>query len=989
MELKELTYYYNKLKFGEDNFHDLMRFRIKKILLISTFYDAYIFEHDAKLSNQIVGEYHSLNLTTVPRIVSVPTGEAAIEKLKEESFDLIITTMRIGKYSPFDIGKKIHKTLPDIPILLLLTVKTDISLVSRNHEDLKEIEEVFLWNGNPRLFLAMIKYVEDKRNAAYDTENGFVKVILLVEDSITFSSIYLPLLYGEIMEQTQRLISEEQNDNKKYYRMRTRPKVLLVRTFEDAMEVLKRYKKHLLGIISDIEYTKNGKVDTNAGFSLIENLKKMGMDTPVMLQSSDLTKKSLADKKGVAFLHKKSPTILNEINRFIYRNLGFGSFVFRTPEGAELGRARHLTDFVSILKDIPAEALLYHSRNDHFSSWLTAHGEFEVARRLKPVKVSDFSTIEEHKEFLIRVFRDVKEQRNRGKIIDFESDSLDQEEVVIRIGSGSLGGKGRGLAFFNALLSIMEINTKISEARILIPRTIIIATGTFDQFMEENELIDVHLGRSDEDIKDKFLAGELPVETVNKLKEFIDCYDHPVAVRSSGLLEDSQSQPFAGIYATYMLPNNEKTPEKRLLQLTNAVKLVFASVFLHDAVTYIETLNYGIEEEKMAVIIQEIVGSRHGDYFYPHFSGTAQSYNFYPISHMKHSDGVATIAVGLGQSIVGGGKDYMFCPAYPGISYGTAEDLIKNSQTDFYALNLADSGRDLRGGEESTLSSLPVQTAEKHKTLTHLASVWDFRNERMIEDLSIPGPRIVNFANILKYEFFPLSRILRRLLDISQQALGIPVEIEFAVDLTKNSKEGVLPSFHLLQVRPLSVNNEDNEIDVEKIHPEDLLLYSQQSLGNGVIDTIYDILYIDPLKFDNTKTVAMQREIDEFNSFFKEEKREYILIGPGRWGSRDRFLGVPVQWGQINRAQVIVETGLKDFDVEPSQGSHFFHNLIAMNVGYFNIPYHNSGKSFIDWEYLRNRNPFKQGSFFTHVRFEKPLHIRMDGRKGHSIIIKT
>ncbi len=989
MELKELTYYYNKLKFGEDNFHDLMRFRIKKILLISTFYDAYIFEHDAKLSNQIVGEYHSLNLTTVPRIVSVPTGEAAIEKLKEESFDLIISTMRIGKYSPFDIGKKIHKTFPDIPILLLLTVKTDISLVSRNNEDLKEIEEVFLWNGNPRLFLAMIKYVEDKRNAAYDTENGFVKVILLVEDSITFSSIYLPLLYGEIMEQTQRLISEEQNDNKKYYRMRTRPKVLLVRTFEDAMEVLKRYKKHLLGIISDIEYTKNGKVDTNAGFSLIENLKTMGMDTPVMLQSSDLTKKSLADKKGVAFLHKKSPTILNEINRFIYRNLGFGSFVFRTPEGVELGRARHLTDFVSILKDIPAEALLYHSRNDHFSSWLTAHGEFEVARRLKPVKVSDFSTIEEHKEFLIRVFRDVKEQRNRGKIIDFESDSLDQEDVVIRIGSGSLGGKGRGLAFFNALLSIMEINTKISEARILIPRTIIIATGTFDQFMEENELIDVHLGRSDEEIKNKFLEGRLPEETVKKLKEFIDCCDHPVAVRSSGLLEDSQSQPFAGIYATYMLPNNEQTPDKRLLQLTNAVKLVFASVFLHDAVTYIETLNYGIEEEKMAVIIQEIVGSRHGDYFYPHFSGTAQSYNFYPISHMKHSDGVATIAVGLGQSIVGGGKDYMFCPAYPGISYGTAEDLIKNSQTDFYALNLADSGRDLRGGEESTLSSLPIQTAEKHKALTHLASVWDFRNERIIEDLSIPGPRIVNFANILKYEFFPLSRILRRLLDISQQALGIPVEIEFAVDLTKNSNEGVLPSFHLLQVRPLSVNNEDNEIDVEKINPENLLLYSQQSLGNGVIDTIYDILYIDPFKFDNTKTVAMQREIDEFNSFFKKEKREYILIGPGRWGSKDRFLGVPVQWGQINRAQVIVETGLKDFDVEPSQGSHFFHNLIAMNVGYFNIPYHNSGKSFIDWEYLRSRNPFKEGSYFTHIRFEKPLLIKMDGRKGHSIIIKT
>ncbi len=988
MKLKDLNYYYNKLKFGEDNFHDLMNFRIKKILLISTFYDAYIFEHDAKLSNQIVGEYHSLNLTTVPRIIIAPTGKDALKKMEKESFDLVITTMRIGEISPFDLSQKVHEKYPDLPVLLLLTVKTDITLVSRNQDKMSDIEEIFLWNGNPRLFLAMIKYVEDKRNVAYDTENGFVKVILLVEDSITFSSIYLPLFYGEIMEQTQRLISEEQNDSKKYYRMRTRPKVLLVRTFEEARDIINRYRDHLLGIISDIEYTRNGEIDTDAGFKLIEYLKKIKLDIPVMLQSSDKTKRDRANHTKVDFLHKKSATLLNEISRFIYRNLGFGSFIFRTPDGRELGKARHLKDFVSILKEMPAEALVYHSANDHFSSWLTAHGEFEVARRLKPVKVSDFDTIEEHKDFLIRIFKEVKEQRNRGKIIDFDIESLDQEDVIIRIGSGSLGGKGRGLAFFNALLSIMDINEHYSNARILIPKTTIIATGIFNQFMEENNLIDIHYEKTDEEIKETFLSGALSEEIEGQLSEYINYCSKPIAVRSSGLLEDSQSQPFAGVYATYMLPNDDEDPQVRLHQLISAIKLVFASVFLHEAVTYIETLNYGIEEEKMAVIIQEIVGTRHEEYFYPHFSGVAQSYNYYPISHMKHSDGVASLAAGLGQSIVGGGKNYMFCPVHPGIIYGTVEDLVKNSQTDFYALNMKDSNIDLLKGEEATLVNMPVRVAEKHKTLTHIASVWDYQNERVIDGLSSSGPRIINFANILKYDYFPLSKILGQILGISQQALGIPVEIEFAVDLTKNESEGVLPTFYLLQVRPLSVNTEEENIDFEEIDETDLLLCSRQALGNGVLETINDIIFIDPEKFDNTETISMQKEIDEFNKRLKEEGREYILIGPGRWGSKDRFLGIPVHWGQINRAQIIVETGLKDFDVEPSQGSHFFHNLIAMNVGYFNIPYHNAGDSFINWEYLKALEPVYKGTYFTHIRTEKPLVVKMDGKKGNAVIFK-
>ena len=986
MELDELNYYYNKLKFGEDNFHNLMKFRVKKILLISTFYDAYIFEYDAKLSNQIVGEYHSLNLTTVPRLVSVPTGSAALKKLEDESFDLVITTIRIGELSPFDLSAKIHETHPNLPILLLLTVKTDINLVDSNRDKMDNIEEIFLWNGNPRLFLAMIKYVEDKRNAPYDTSKGFVNVILLVEDSITFSSIYLPLLYAEIMEQTQRLISEEQNDNNKYLRMRTRPKVIMVRTFEDAVEAVQTYKKSLLGIISDIEYLHKGEIDTNAGFDFLTYLKEKEIDVPVLLQSSDASKRPRAKAMNVKFLHKKSSTLLADISQFIFRKLGFGYLLFRDSKGNEIGRARYLADFEKVLPSIPPESLVFHSQNNSFSAWLIAHGDIEIAKRVRQVQIEDFSSLEEHKDFLLQTFKRVREKRNKGKIVDFNKDNLGERDVIVRVGSGSLGGKGRGLAFFNALLTIMDLDSNFKNAAIGIPKAVILGTGVFDTFIERNNLVDVHINSTDGQIKQRFLEGLLSEEVEKQLVQLLEYCKCPVAVRSSGLLEDSQSQPFAGVYATYMLANNSDNFEERFKQLTDAIKLVFASVFLEDSVTYIETLNYGIEEEKMAVIIQEIVGNQYEDYFYPNFSGVAQSYNYYPISHMQHSEGVSNIAVGLGQSVVGGGKDHMFCPSHPQIQYQTVEDNIRTTQTDFFALKMKTSDTDLSKGEEETLALLPIKTAELHKTITHTASVWDFRNERLIEDLSIQGPRVINFANILKYNYFPLSDILVEILDISQKAMGIPVEIEFAVDLKKTTD--ILPTFYLLQVRPLSHNEEEVSIEPENTTKEKAILYSTEALGNGFIKDISDIVYIDPLKFDKTRTMDMKEEIKEINKKLKENDKDYILIGPGRWGTRDRFLGIPVHWGEINKAGIIIETGLHDFDIEPSQGSHFFHNLVAMNIGYLNIPFHHKGESFIDWDYLRTMEPIENGEFFTHVSRDIPFTILMDGKSGNAVVLK-
>ncbi|RKX81769.1 MAG: hypothetical protein DRP58_11345 [Spirochaetes bacterium] len=919
-------------------------------------------------------------------MISVPTGEAALKKLKEESFDLVISTIRIGEMTPFDLSEEIHRDHPNLPILLLLTVKTDINLIDNNLDKMGNIEEVFLWNGNPRLFLAMIKYVEDKRNAPYDTSKGYVNTILLIEDSITFSSIYLPLLYAEIMEQTQRLISEEQNDNNKYLRMRTRPKVIMVRTFEDAVEAVEAYKDSLLGIISDIEYLHNGQIDTDAGFEFLSYLKENKIDVPILLQSSDASKRPRAESIDVKFLHKKSPTLLADISQFIFRKLGFGSLIFKNTNGEEIGRARYLSDFEKILPLIPPEVLVYHSQNNSFSAWLIAHGEIEIAKKVRPVQISDFSSLEEHKDFLLQTFKRVRKKRNKGKIVDFNKDILGESDMIVRVGSGSLGGKGRGLAFFNALLTIMNIDSKFKNSAIRIPKSIILGTGVFDLFIETNNLVDVHINLDDEKIKQRFLDGILSKEVEAQLIELLEYCSCPIAVRSSGLLEDSQSQPFAGVYATYMLSNNHDIFTERLKQLTDAIKLVFASVFLEEAVSYIETLNYGIEEEKMGVIIQEIVGHQYEDYFYPNFSGVAQSYNYYPISHMNHSEGVANIAVGLGQSVVGGGKDHRFCPAHPEIEYENIEDKLRTSQTDFFALNMKPVSADLSKGEEETLVHLPIRKAEKHKTLTHAASVWDNQNERLVEDLSLPGPRVIDFANILKYNFFPLSEILVEILDISQKAMGIPVEIEFAVDLKKTTES--LPTFYLLQVRPLSHNEEEVFIEPENLTKEKSILYSTAALGNGFIKDISDIVFLDPQNFDNTKTIEMKEEIKQLNNKLKEQNKNYILMGPGRWGTRDRFLGIPVHWGEINMAGIIIETGLYNFDIEPSQGSHFFHNLVAMNIGYLNIPYHHKGNSFIDWDYLRSIEPIESREFFTHISRETPFTILMDGKAGNAVILK-
>jgi len=988
MKLEELNYYYNKFKFGEDIFHQLMQKRVREILLVSTFYDAFIFEQDGRLSEQIFGEYRQLNLTTTPRITSVPTGEEALIKMKEQSFDLVITMMRIGEVSPFQLAKEVKMDNPDLPVLLLLNVASDYVIWENHPNDQQYIDDVFLWNGDTKLFLAMVKSVEDKMNLAFDTANGLVRVILLVEDSVHYYSLFLPSLYAVVMKQTQKLIEEEVSDINKRLRMRIRPKVILVHDYDEALALYEKYSEYLLCLISDVRYKIGGEVDAQAGIKLIKHIMKTNSNLPMILQSSETENEIIAKDLGVFFLDKNSKQLFSELRSYMVYNLGFGNFCFRDEEGNIIEEAANIAEFENKILKIPEETLVFHSKFNHFSNWLIAHGEVQIAKKIRPMKIEDFSSREELRDFLYHVFRTVRIDKNRGKIINFDALSLSEMNQIIRLTDGSLGGKGRGLAFLNALLCTMDYEQKFDSISISLPSTAIIGTMEFDQFVESNEILQNIVGKNDVEIDAIFMAGTLSDQLVARLEVYLDEITYPVAVRSSSLLEDSQAQPLAGVYRTFMLPNNHPDKLYRLRQLMDAIKLVFASVYLSDATAFLEALNFKAEEEKMAVIIQEVVGCLKGEhYYYPHISGVAQSYNFYPTSHMLHTDGIANIALGLGKSVVEGKLNFRFCPRYPNIDMLPQQEMVRSSQKEFFALDLLLNDTDLSKGEEVTLAKLTIKDAEKHDSLRIIASVWDYENYRLTENLSERGMKVLTFANILKHGCFPLAKIVEELLEIGEIALGIPVEIEFAVNLDYNERYQHKPSFYILQIRPLSVSADAYRIDAEQLDKKELLMYTEHGMGNGIINEITDLIYLDPKSFDKIRTQEMQDEIELYNHKMSVAGKRYILIGPGRWGSRDRFLGIPVRWPQINQAKVIVETGLRDFIVEASQGTHFFHNLVAMNVGYFTIPFF-SPTDYVDMEWLLAQPIKERGDFFVHLEFDHPLIVRMDGKTGLAVIHK-
>ncbi|MBN2862521.1 MAG: pyruvate, phosphate dikinase, partial [Bacteroidales bacterium] len=684
------------------------------------------------------------------------------------------------------------------------------------------------------------------------------------------------------------------------------------------------------------------------------------------------------------FINKNSESLMKDLKSFINYYLGFGHFVYRDDKGRQIAVAKSMKEFEAYLETVPEDSLEYHAMRNHFSLWLMARGEVQIAKQINPVRVSEFQNIKELREHLLFLIRKRRREMNKGRVVNFEESAAIDDTNVVSLSSGSLGGKGRGLAFINTLINSFELGRLLPGINIKTPVTAIIGTDEYDMFMERNHLWEkVNEEKDYALIQKSFMQGSLSYTLEKELRIFLKQITKPLAVRSSSLFEDSTNQPFSGVFGTYLLPNNNPDFEIRMKQLTGAIKLVFSSIYSKDARTFFEAINYKIELEKMAVVIQEVVGARHSDFFYPHISGAAQSYNFYPVSHMKPQDGVAVIAVGLGHYVAEGERAFRFSPAYPAMDIISQKDLYKSSQVSFYAVDLAKKDLNLMDGEKAGLISLDISKAEVHGTLNHSASVLNVENDAIVPGLDGLGPRVINFADILKYDYIPLASSLKIILDVVSEATANPAEIEFAVDLTKDENGNA--TFYLLQIKPLIGNGAGYTIDPSEIKNDDLILETARSMGNGLIDNITDLIYVEADKFNNLNTVKMAEEIAVFNEKMVREKRPYVLIGPGRWGTRDKFLGIPVAWPQISNAKVIVEIGLPGFHLDASLGSHFFHNVTSMKVGYFSIDDSlQQGK--INWEILNDQNVVEKGRFFRHIRFDKPLLILMDGKKGRAVI---
>ncbi len=983
---KLLQTFLNNQNVNRDIYHDMMPFKVREVLLVATLYDAYTVEKEGRFSEHILGEHYQANLTSMPRVTGVSTYDEAMEQMSSRHFDLVILMIGADKETPLAIARYVKDNYPYIKINVLLNNKQELASFREKTADLGLFDKLFVWNGDSRIFFTMVKLLEDKVNVENDTEIGLVKAILLVEDSELYYSRYLPLLYSSVFEQTRRIMLDQSTDELyKILRLRARPKVLLASNYEEAIEILEKHGDFLLCLITDVIFQREGRYDDQAGFRLVKYARDNFKTLPTIIQSSDTQNSRMAFELKSIFINKNSETLLQDIKSFISHHLGFGNFEYRDPGGRKIAEAKSLKEFEKHIETIPIESLIYHGKRNHFSLWLMARGEIKIAKMIFPVKVTDFKTPQEFRDYLKYVINKYRNESNSGKIVNFEESALLDESNIVSLGTGALGGKGRGLAFINTLIYNLNFSERLTGINIRNPKTSIIGTDEFDHFIERNNLIEIIHGNYDyTEICEIFLRSELSFHVEKKLKTLLNVLKCPLAVRSSSLLEDSTNQPFSGVFETFLLPNNHPDSKVRYQQLADAIRLVYASIYTPEARAYFDMINYNIEDEKMAVIIQEVVGYEYDGYLYPHISGTAQSHNYYPVAHMKPEDGFALAALGLGHYVVHGERSYRFSPRYPDLEVSAPKTLIKESQLEFIALDLHKSEINFKeGGAEASLVRVNIAEAEKHGTLTHLASVYDPENDRLEPGLSVNGPRIINFSNILKYNYLPLAKTLEFILDVGKEAMGTPIEIEYA--LTLSNDPAVPPSFYLLQIKPLVGNAGEVAFNLDEIDKQKIIIFSEKSMGNGIIENVTDIIFVKRDAFDKTKTKEMVKEIDEMNKRILSEGGNYILIGPGRWGTRDPFIGIPVNWINISAARVIIEVSLADFPLDASLGSHFFHNVTSMNIGYFSIQY-SSKKEFIDWNLLEQQQAISEGKYFKHVRFTKPLNVVMEGKKQYSLV---
>ncbi len=981
----------SQLYLKETAFQRLMQKRIFNVLLIATPYDAFMMEEDGRVEEQVYFEYVSLNLSSPPRFVKAANYAEAYEQLAAKHFDLIIAMPGVDVSETFLEAKKIDALYPEIPFVVLTPFSKEVRRRIAN-EDLAGVDYVFSWLGNVDLILAIIKLIEDRMNAENDILDVGVQAVLLIEDSIRFYSSVLPHLFKYLLKQSMEFSTEALNEHEQMLRMRGRPKVLFARDYEEAQALFDKYGHNMLGIISDVRFPRAGEKDPDAGMRFAEYVRERQPFIPIIVESQESDNRLKVEAAGYTFLDKNSKTLPQNLRNAVGYHFGFGDFIVKDPaSGDEIMRIKDLKGLQTQIYNIPSDALFYHCSKNDVSRWLYSRALFPIA---DVVKRYTFSKIEEApvvRKLIFECIVKYRRMKNRGVVAIFRKDRFDFYSNFARIGEGSLGGKGRGLAFIDQIIKRNPVCDDFQGLQITIPRTVVLCTDIFDQFMELNSLYPIALSdRPDEEILHHFLEARLPEELIDNFLALFDVIDKPLAVRSSSLLEDSHYQPFAGIYSTYMIPHL-KEKDVMLRMLSDAVKSVYASVFFADSKAYMNATSNVIDQEKMAIILQEVVGETHGDYYYPSFSGVGRSLNYYPINDEVAEDGVAEIAVGLGKYIVDGGLSLRFSPKHPDhvLQTSTVDLALRDTQTNLYALApTPPATSDFTPDDGFNIVKIPVADAFKTGALKYMVSTFDFQDRMLRDSATGPGRKVVTFANVLRQKVYPLADAVDFMLSTGQYEMGRPVEIEFAgiIDPSANSKKekGVL---YWLQIRPIVDKKEMLDDSILEVEDSELILRSETALGHGLMDNVRYVVYIKPQTFNSARNPEVAREIEKINKEFVDTNEPYILIGPGRWGSSDPALGVPVRWPQIAGARLIVESALPGYHIEPSQGTHFFQNLTSFGVGYFTVdPVHNQGV--YDSAYLDSLPAVYDSENVRIVKFESPLTIAINGRKGRGIVKK-
>lgn len=976
-----------ELRFKDTSFASLMNKRIYNVLLIATKYDSFILEDDGRIDEQIFNEYMSLNLRHPPRFMQVSTPEEALKELTNNHYELIIQMPNMDDVDMFSTAHRTKALFPDIPFVVLTPFSREVSK-RLEKEDLSSVDYVFSWLGNSELLLAIIKLIEDAMNVEQDTESVGVQIILLVEDSIRFYSSALPTLYKIVLEESKEFSKEALNEHYRMLRMRGRPKIMLARSFEEAIDIYNKYKDNILGVITDMSYIHHGIKEKLAGYELAKTIKLHDKFLPIVFTSSEVNNKIYADRLDCTFIDKNSKSFPQDLKKQVKNNFGFGNFIIINPEThEEIFRIRNLKDLQATIFDIPTDSLIYHMSHHHFSRFFYSRAIFPIAELLKTISVTDFKNIEDARQIIYDSIIKYRRMKNSGVVAVFDRERFDEYSNFARIGEGSLGGKGRSIAFMDNLVKEHTVFDQYENLPVKIPRTVVLCTDIFDEFIESNDLLAIALSDvPDEDILKRFLEASLPERLTEDLLAFLETVKAPIAVRSSSLLEDSHYQPFAGVYSTYMIPNLENDKTQTLNILCDAIKSVYASVFYKASKTYMLATKNLIDQEKMAIVLQEAIGSTFGTRFYPTLSGVVRSLNFYPVGNEKSEEGIANIVLGFGKYIVDGGISLNFSPYHPQniIQLSSVDYALRDTQRFFYALDLTNTKLEFSPDDAFNLLKLNIKDAEKDGSLKFIASTYNPMEQMIYDGYYEGGRKIISFTNILQHETFPLSKILQETMRIGQEEMGRAVEIEFAVDI-KNRDEGC---FYLLQIRPIVQNKEILNEDLSIVDSDKTILISHSALGHGISDDVYDIIYVKSNNFNAANNPQIAIEIEKINKQFLDLDKNYILVGPGRWGSSDHWLGIPVKWSQISNARILVETALDGYRIDPSQGTHFFQNLTSFGVGYFFInPFMNENDLF-DEKYLNNFPAVYETEYIRHVQSQNRMIIKINGKESIGVVFK-